>query len=108
MSQRSLLATTLLTACMCAGGLLLGTSFAQKDSVPKQPNRVAIAREKVKELLAVMDAGKNGKISKQEWMKFMEAEFDRLDAKKKGEIDPKELLKSTVSRTPVRQSDLGK
>jgi EF hand len=51
----------------------------------------------VKELLALMDTDKNGKISKQECMKFMETEFDRLDAgKKKGEIDPKGLLQSTV------------
>jgi hypothetical protein len=61
----------------------------------------------VKELLALMDTEKNGKISKQEWMKFMEAEFDRLDAGKKGEIDPKGLLQSTVSEH-VRPSEVGK
>lgn len=55
-----------------------------------------------------MDTDKNGKISKQEWMTFMEAEFDRLDKNKKGEIDQKELLQSTVSVKKVRQSDLGK
>jgi len=35
-----------------------------------------------------MDTDKNGKISKQEWMKFMEAEFDRLDKNKTGELSP--------------------
>jgi hypothetical protein len=54
-----------------------------------------------------MDTEKNGKISKQEWMKFMEAEFDRLDAGKKGEIEPKGLLQSTVSKY-VRPSEVGK
>jgi hypothetical protein len=29
--------------------------------------------------LLLMDTNENGKISKQEWTKFMEAEFDRLD-----------------------------
>lgn len=51
-----------------------------------------MASEKVKELLAPIDTDKNGKISKQLWMKFMEAQFDQLDKNKKGEVDPKELL----------------
>jgi Ca2+-binding EF-hand superfamily protein len=93
---------------MCVGGTIASTSFAQKASVPKQPDTVAIASEKCKEILTLMDTDKNGKISKQEWMKFMEAEFDRLDTTKKGEIDPRELLKSNVSLTHVRGSDVGK
>jgi hypothetical protein len=30
-------------------------------------------------------------------MKFMEAEFDRLDQDKKGELDPRELQRSSLS-----------
>jgi hypothetical protein len=41
-----------------------------------------------------MDADKNGKISKKEYMDFMAAEFDRLDKDKSGESDPKELANS--------------
>ena len=108
MTQRSLLVASLLIACLCVGGTLASTSYAQKDSVPKRQDIVAIGSEKARELLALMDTDKNGKISKQEWMKFMEAEFDRLDTRKKGEIDPKELLKSNVSLSHVRTSDLGK
>jgi len=108
MTQRSLLAPMLLMVCLCGGGFLQETVFAQKASVPKEPNKAAIATETVKELLALMDTDKNGKISKQEWMKFMEAEFDRLDTNKKGEIDAKDLLHSTVSGGVVRRSDLGK
>jgi CRISPR/Cas system-associated endonuclease Cas3-HD len=108
MKPRSLLTSVLVIAWMIAGGSLLEPSFAQKASVPKQPNTVAIASEKCKEVLALMDTDKNGKISKQEWMKFMEAEFDRLDTKKTGEIDRKELLQSIVIRGKVRTSDLGK
>ena len=97
MTQRGPLVASLLIACMCVGGTVTSTSYAQKDSVPKRPDIVAIGSQNTKELLALMDTDKNGKISKQEWMKFMEAEFDRLDTRKKGEIDPKELLKSNVS-----------
>ena len=35
-------------------------------------------------------------ISKQEWMKFMEAEFDRFDTQKTGEIDQKEVGESEL------------
>lgn len=71
-------------------------SGAQKASVPKQQDTVALARGKAIELLLVMDTGKNGKVSKQEWMKFMEAEFDRLDKDKKGQLDAKELERSKL------------
>ena len=38
----------------------------------------------------------NGRISKQEWMKFMEAEFDRLDKAKTGYLDVNELMQSKL------------
>ncbi len=78
----------------------IGIPFAQKASVPRQADTRAIASEKVRELLALMDPDKNGKISKSDWMKFMEAQFDRLDKNKKGEIDPKELLWLKLSHVP--------
>jgi Ca2+-binding EF-hand superfamily protein len=98
MMRRSLLIAT----------VFLGTALAQKAAVPKQSTQGSQAQEKVKELLLSMDTDKNGRISKPEWMKFMEAEFDRLDKDHRGEIDQKELLQSTVSVRRVRQSDLGK
>ena len=92
MRQRILLVASLVAALIWGGGILTSTTSAQKASVPRQPDKVAMASEKVKELLALMDTDKNGKISKQQWLKFMEAEFDKLDKNKKGEVDPKELL----------------
>jgi Ca2+-binding EF-hand superfamily protein len=50
----------------------------------------------VKQLLLLMDTDKNGKISKHEWMQFMEAEFDRLDRDKQGRLAAKELTQSKV------------
>lgn len=64
--------------------------------------------EKAKELLLLMDADENGKISKQEWMKFMEAEFDRLDRNKTGQLDLKELRLSNVSVTHKSFRSVGK
>lgn len=53
------------------------TAVAQKTAVPKPQDKLALGGN-VKQLLLLIDADENGKISKQEWMKFMEAEFDRL------------------------------
>ena len=75
---------------------MLGTAVAQKASVPKTQDKVALGLAEVKQLLLLMDTDKNGKISKQEWMKFMEAEFDRLDKSKNGELDVKELTQSRL------------
>jgi Ca2+-binding EF-hand superfamily protein len=79
---------------------MLGTAAAQKATVPKPQEKLSLGDEEVKQLLLLMDADKNGKISKQERMKFMEAEFDRLDTAKNGQLDVKELAlsKFRVSR----------
>jgi len=41
-----------------------------------------MGEEQAKQLLLLIDTDKSGKISKQEWTRFMEAEFDRLDKEK--------------------------
>ena len=73
-----------------------GTLVAQKAATPKPQDKLALGEAEVKQLLLLMDTDKNGKISKQEWMKFMEAEFDRLDTSKSGELDVKELTQSKL------------
>ena len=74
-----------------------GTAIAQPTaSAPKPQDKVAIGENEVKQLLLLMDADKSGKISKQEYMKFMEAEFDRLDTNHNGELDVKELTQSKL------------
>jgi Ca2+-binding EF-hand superfamily protein len=76
--------------------VLSGTANAQKQSVPKPQDKLALGENEVKQLLLLMDTSQNGKISKQEYMNFMEAEFDRLDKNKNGELDPKELTQSKL------------
>ena len=75
---------------------MLGTAAAQKATVPKPQEKLSLGDEEVKQLLLHMDTDKNGKISKQEWMKYMEAEFDRLDKAKNGQLDVKELAQSQL------------
>jgi hypothetical protein len=68
----------------------LGTAVAQKAAVPKPQDKLAIGEDEVKRLLPLMDHDEDGKVSKQEFMRFMEAEFDMLDEKKEGKLDIKE------------------
>src|ERR1700688_2282050 len=63
---------------------------------PPKPNekKVAAGEENAKRLLLLMDKDQNGKVSKEEFMNFMAAEFERLDVNKDGQLDVKELTKS--------------
>ena len=83
-------------AVLVVTGVLLENAVAQRQAVPKPQDKLALGEPEVKQLLLLMDTDKNGKISKEEWMKFMEAEFDRLDKDKKGQLDAKELERSKL------------
>jgi len=94
---------SLLIALIGATGIAAGTAVAQQGATPNPQDKLALADENVKKLLLLMDADHNGKVSKQEWMNFMEAEFNKLDKDGNGELDPKELLQSKLSvRTRVQ------
>jgi len=70
-------------------GAMRSNAVAQQASVAKPLANVALGE--VKKLLLLMETDSDGKISKQVYMSFMEAEFDRLDKKKEGKLDVKEL-----------------
>jgi Ca2+-binding EF-hand superfamily protein len=74
----------------------VGWVFAQRASVPKSQDKLALGEEDVKQLLLLMDTDKNGKITKAEWMNFMSAEFDRLDRDKSGDLDANDLRLSAL------------
>jgi hypothetical protein len=88
-------------------GATLRIALAQKG-VPKQPDKNVMAMENVKQLLLVMDTDKSGKISKQQWMEFMEAEFDKLDVEKTGKLDQTAIRQSTMYVKQARAADLGR
>ena len=87
---------------MLAVGLLavtwsvMGLALPQKAATPKPQDKLVLGEPEVRQLLLLMDTDKSGKISKQEWIQFMEAEFDRLDTSHKGQLDVKELAQSRV------------
>jgi len=95
--RKNRLCVIVIIAVLIVTGTMLGTAAAQKASVPKPQNKLAMAEDEVKHLLPLMDTDKKGMVSKQEFMKFMEAEFERLDKNKKGELNVKELTQSSLT-----------
>jgi Ca2+-binding EF-hand superfamily protein len=72
---------------------VIATGSAQQSAATKAQDNLAKGEDEVKPLLLLMDQDKDGKVSKQEFMKFMEAEFERLDKKNEGKLNVKELTK---------------
>ena len=82
---------------LVAAGILLTTAAAQKASVPRAQDRLAMGEEPAKQRLLVMTASGRDTVTKQEYMRFAEQEFDRLDNEKKGILNVRKLTQSNLS-----------
>jgi EF hand len=65
-------------------------------SLSTRDKRLAAGEEYCKKLLLLMDKNKDGKVSREEFMNYMQAEFDRLDRLKDGQLDATELTRLEV------------
>ncbi len=85
------------------GGCIVAAVFANiamtAAAVPAEPPKIAAGLYETKELLLLMDVDRNGRVSRDEFMKFMAAEFDALDTNKDGELDVGELTGVRVRRS---------
>jgi hypothetical protein len=103
MTRQKLLAASLLTMAF------FGTpAIAQKDGLLKPADPTFLATDDVKEMLLFMNTDTNGKITREEWVSFMAAEFDRFDPAKNAAIDPKKITPIKEQARFTRFSDLGK
>jgi Ca2+-binding EF-hand superfamily protein len=75
---------------------IVAAAAGGKASVRREQNKMRLGEGDVKHLLLLMDTDRNCKISRQEYINFMAAQFDRLDKDKSGELDPKELTQSQL------------
>jgi hypothetical protein len=103
LTRRDLVSTI---AFITSGWAVAGAAAQEKDTLPKPSSPLVLAQEHVEQLLLLMDTKINGKISKQEWMEFMSAEFDRLDKNKAGLVDVREIAASRWMAT--RHNSTGK
>jgi Ca2+-binding EF-hand superfamily protein len=72
-------------------------ALAASDTVfAASRHAVAAGEGQVRQLLLLMDQDQNGQVSRAEFMRFMEAEFDGLDVDRSGELNPEELSRSRI------------
>jgi len=99
-ARGTVVSVALIGAGVIGVGAMVGTTLAAQESDQKaeaqKEKRLATGEREAKKMLLLMDADKSGKVSKQEFMNFMEAEFERMDINKDGELDVKELTNSRV------------
>ena len=90
---------TALAAALFLGTTGVGTILGADNDTGKSKT-IQAGYEETKDLLRLMDKDKNGKVSKKEFMDFMNAEFELLDKDKNGELDVNELTHIQVRKHP--------
>jgi hypothetical protein len=95
MNLRKIVPIGVSLALFSAGTLEIAKAQKQAAANPKSPDPAVLGEDHVKALLLlVSDKDKTDKISEQEFLRFMTAEFERLDTNKTGQLDAKDLAQS--------------
>jgi Ca2+-binding EF-hand superfamily protein len=76
---------------LVAAGAGIGTAVAADAATVTDNATLKTGLSPLAQLLQLMDTDKNGKVSRDEFLKFMQAEFDYADTNKDGQLDPAEL-----------------
>jgi hypothetical protein len=71
--------------------IALGSTVPADSAADDNSKKLEVGLSPTVQLLQLMDTDKNGKVSKEEFMRFMQAEFDYADKNKDNELDPREL-----------------
>jgi hypothetical protein len=91
-------------AIILAAGIGIGMAFARGD-VPRN-DKLAMGEPEVKELLSLLGQDKNGMVSEQTFLNYMQAEFERLDTNKDGVLNVRRLTRPADPRATF--SSVGK
>jgi hypothetical protein len=83
--------------------LAAGTAIA-REQTPPPSDKVVMGQETVKQLLPLM-ADKSGKVSEEEFMKYMQAQFKSLHKDEHGRVD---VIVADPPARPVNFSSVGK
>ena len=84
-------------------GLSFVVGAVSTDAVAQSRRTNAAASRDVQQLVRMMDADKNGVVSKEEFMNYMSQTFDRLDVNRSGTLEPNELRSMTLPRWELGQ-----
>jgi|ERR1700674_845450 hypothetical protein len=88
------------TALLAASALLPTLSVADDMRTGGPPTEfVSYLKMKPMQLMHMMDAGKKGYVTKEEFMKFEEEMFDKMDKDHDGKLTPQEWLGRAVRKS---------
>jgi hypothetical protein len=85
-----------------AAAVVLVAGSAMASINPPSQSVLARGELEAKRLILLMDRDNSGMVSRDEYMTFMSAEFDRLDKNHNGELDVKELTQTHATGHPGR------
>lgn len=95
-----ILFTVTILALACIVVIAAGAAQSEKATPPAgsagTPDKVAAGRPYALELLLLIDTDKDNRVSKKEWMTFMEKEFDKLDTNHDGYIDLTDMQRTRL------------
>lgn len=98
-------------ALLLAAGTTVGTAFARGDNLSQPHSPAVLGEEQVKQLILLLDQGtdRNGAVSKQELMKFVSSEYDRLEHDRSGNVNVQDVQDPAARQgRPVTFSSVGK
>ena len=104
MSKRS--KVILAIAVLAATCAIRGNAAEGGQILPKPVDKQMLRADEAKQKLILMDTDKSGKISRQEWLRFMEAGFDRLDRGRTGSLHPRKLAVTNAQVRHIRPAIL--
>ncbi len=87
-------------AALSGGAVAAAQGGDQMPQKSEKRSSIIAGEPAARQMLRLMDKNEDGKVSKEEWMRFMEAEFDRLDTNHDGFIDVKDMEKSRIQPAP--------
>ena len=76
--------------------LVIGAMTTGEASAARHRRGRGSYRGHVEAIIEKMDADREGRVSKEEFIPFMSSEFDRLDRDRSGELTSQEISRSTV------------
>jgi hypothetical protein len=98
--RKSWIAQVVVLSIAAGAGLILAQDAGSTAKNTVQEKKVAAGEVEAKRLLLLMDRDQNGKVSREEYMAFMAAEFELLDKNKDGALDVKELTQTRLTAPP--------
>jgi len=96
LKKKAIVLLVMIIGVLAPFGAMRSIAGAQNALAPNPQANVARGEGEVKKLLLLMETDSDGKVSKRMFMSFMEAEFSRLDKKKEGKLDVKELTQQPI------------